>query len=172
MKIGRKGFMLAEVVVVSVVVATVLVTLFTGINNVSSAYETRNRYFDIDSLYIAMEVNNILLDSGFNIEMLNGAQTVVDLAMENGIDTNKMQDFDEFYDDMDYYNLNYYIALYDKDNVSNLDTLNSNINFKDYIGYLTDRFDFYLDYDYVIVVERINKNDIDDCYYYALRLNY
>ena len=172
MKIGRKGFMLAEVVVVSVVVATVLVTLFTGINNVSSAYETRNRYFDIDSLYIAMEVNNILLDSGFNIEMLNGAQTVVDLAMENGIDTNKMQDFDEFYDDMDYYNLNHYIALYDKDNVSNLDTLNSNINFKDYIDYLTDRFDFYLDYDYVIVVERINKNDIDDCYYYALRLNY
>ena len=59
MKIGKKGFMMAEVVVVSVVIATVLVTLFTCLNKVSSAYETRNRYYDVDSLYAAIEINEI-----------------------------------------------------------------------------------------------------------------
>ena len=51
MKLSRKGFMLAEVVVVSVVVATVLVTLFAGLNNISSAYRTRNIYYDIELLF-------------------------------------------------------------------------------------------------------------------------
>ena len=44
MKLNRKGFMMAEVVVVSAVIVTVLETLFTGINKVSTAYEKRNKY--------------------------------------------------------------------------------------------------------------------------------
>ena len=61
MKFGRKGFMLAEVVVVSVVLAAVLVTLFGGLNSISSAYDIRNHYYDIDCLYVAMEINDILI---------------------------------------------------------------------------------------------------------------
>ena len=61
MKFGRKGFMLAEVIVVSVVLATVLVTLFSGLNSVSSAYDIRSHYYDIDSLYVAMEINDTLI---------------------------------------------------------------------------------------------------------------
>ena len=55
-KIGNKGFMLGEVVVVSSVVAAVLVTMFIAINRLSSAYETRNTYYDIDAAYLAGEV--------------------------------------------------------------------------------------------------------------------
>ena len=38
-KLNKKGFMLAEVVIVSVVVAVTLVSLFVGLNRVTKAYE-------------------------------------------------------------------------------------------------------------------------------------
>lgn len=72
MKLNRKGFMMAEVVVVSAVIVTVLVTLFTGINKVSTAYEKRNKYYDITSSQFAIEANNILEEEGLK---LNNTQT-------------------------------------------------------------------------------------------------
>ena len=51
---GRKGFMLAEVVVVSAVISTVLVTMYIAINRVSSAYETRNSYEIICNWWICL----------------------------------------------------------------------------------------------------------------------
>ena len=50
MKLNRKGFMMAEVVVVSVIICTVLVTLYTALARINNAYDTRNRYYDIDTL--------------------------------------------------------------------------------------------------------------------------
>ena len=44
MKLNRKGFMLAEVVVSASVVAVVLVTMYIGINRMTAAYDKRNRY--------------------------------------------------------------------------------------------------------------------------------
>ena len=51
MKLNRKGFMMAEVVVVSVIICTVLVTLYTALARINNAYDTRNRYYDIDTLF-------------------------------------------------------------------------------------------------------------------------
>ena len=56
--------MLAEVVVVSAVISTVLVTMYIAINRVSSAYETRNSYYDIDALFFAEEINDLIKDKG------------------------------------------------------------------------------------------------------------
>ena len=49
MKLNRKGFMMAEVVVVSVIICTVLVTLYTSLVRINNAYDTRNRYYDINT---------------------------------------------------------------------------------------------------------------------------
>ena len=54
MKLNKKGFMLAEVVVSASVIAVILVTLYIGLNRMTSAYETRNRYYDIDAQQVAM----------------------------------------------------------------------------------------------------------------------
>lgn len=77
MKLNRKGFMMAEVVVVSAVIVTVLVTLFTGINKVSTAYEKRNKYYDITSSQFAIEANDILEEEGLK---LNNTQTETSLG--------------------------------------------------------------------------------------------
>ena len=60
MKLNRKGFMLAEVVVSASVVAVVLVTMYIGINRMTAAYDKRNRYYDLDAQQVAMEVNDLL----------------------------------------------------------------------------------------------------------------
>lgn len=172
MKLGRKGFMLAEVVVVAVVIATVLVTLFTGLNNVSSLYETRNRYYDVDSLYVAMEINDILIRENA-IDSL-GKKNVTLLS-------DYVSNFMSFYENNINYEINSYFVPYKSSEDGNytlkigidiLKTMVSNSTFKDYAGYLGGNLVFEDDYDYIIIVERENRTDKDDCYYYALKLKY
>ena len=173
MKIGNRGFMLAEVVVVSVVIATVLVTLFAGLNNVSSSYETRNKYYDVDSLYVAMEINDILVRE----EKIN-TMIKSDITSLSGGDVDT---FKTFYTNEIGYNINSYFIPY-KNTSDNTYTLENgfaslkeksiNSTFKEYIDYLSGNIDLDADYDYIIVVERVNENDKDDCYYYALKLKY
>lgn len=176
MKLDRKGFMLAEVVVVSVVVATVLITLYAGLSKVSSAYSTRNRYYDVDSLYVAMEENNIILRYGIS---LNGALTSANNLYTWAYDLNylgaasNIQNFETFYYDETGSQINVYITPYDKDVMLQLKSLNDKLTFSDYLDYLSESLDFSDgNYNYMIIVERIENNDNDDCYYYALKLKY
>lgn len=163
MKIGRKGFMLAEVVVVAVVVATVLVTLYAGLSNVSSAYDTRNRYYDVDSLYAAMDINDILIRNDSSLIKTDQA-----LALSSD---DSVVDFENFFKETDD-SISSYIAPYDKDIMLSLKTINNKATFGDYLDYLSGNLNFDDDYDYMIIVERLENNDIDDCYYYALKLKY
>lgn len=168
MKIGRKGFMLAEVIIVSVVIVTVLVTLYIGLNNVASAYDTRNRYYDVDCLYAAIEVNNVLLK---NYPAIIKTDTVIDLSQEGDINS-----FEEFYEENIQDSINLYLSPYNKEKIYELIELEPNKytknSFNDYINYLSGNLNFNDDYDYIIIAERLEDNDINDCYYYALKLKY
>lgn len=164
MKIGRKGFMLAEVVVVSVVVVTVLVTLYVGLNNVSSAYEIRNRYYDVDSLYVAMEINDILINDNV-VSSISKASEVSD------IDSN-IKTFSNFYLGNVGDSIYSYITPYDIEDMLSLKSYNNNVTFSEYLDYLSSNLDFDSDYDYMIIVERRENSNVDDCYYYALKLKY
>lgn len=175
MKIGRKGFMLAEVIIVSVIMITVLVTLYIGLSNVASAYDTRNRYYDVDSLYAAIEVNNVLLKNYSDIineTIQNGVvRTLSDEVHDNG-DVLDVISFKQFYEAKVNDNINFYLTPYDKDKMQDLIVLNNQSTFSDYINYLSGNLDFDEGYNYMIIVERIDNNNIDDCYYYALKLKY
>lgn len=173
MKLGRKGFMLAEVVVVAVVIATVLVTLYVGLNNMSSAYETRNKYYDVDSLYIAMEINDILIrENSINSFDKNNVTLLSDYV----------SNFESFYENNIKYNITSYFVPYKSSEdgttytlqkgIDKLKSMVVNSTFKDYIDYLSGNLIFDDDYDYIIIVERENINDEDDCYYYALKLKF
>ena len=163
MKLNRKGFMLAEVVIVSIVIATVLVVLYAGLKNVSSAYETRNRYYDIDSLYSAMDINDILIKN--NSSFIN-SNTAIELTNDNDIN-----EFYEFYKNTGY-SIKSYLSPYNSMQMQSLKNLNDNVTFYEYIDYLDGNINFNEDYDYIIIVERTNINDKDDCYYYALKLKF
>lgn len=158
--------MLAEVVVVSVVIATVLVTLFTGLNNVSSAYSVRNIYYDVDSLYVAMEVNDILRENALITNLIDNDDIVLLYGNSYEIDG-----FVDFYKEIVKYDISsIYFVPYNSDKLEQLNSENINNSFKDYVDYLSGHLIFEDDYNYMIIVERVNNNDKDDCYYYTLKL--
>lgn len=151
-KFGNKGFMMAEVVVVSVIVAVTLVTLYTSVNRLTTAFNLRNRYYDLDCLNLSIAVNDELIKSGDIETLLSSSSSDVNTNIKNLYTS-------------DYKRVNVY---YVKNNTS-LDTgaINGNLNTtaKDYFSYLQKNYDN--KYNYYIVSE-LCKIGADDCYYYGL----
>lgn len=140
--------MLAEVVVVSAVISTVLVTMYIAINRVSSAYETRNSYYDIDALFFAEEINDLIKDKKL--------QTDSNLKLLLG-------DLSTAYQNLGYKANGYYITP---------STLNNTIEvkqtLKDFMSYLKSKLSNDNNYKYIIVSELCTTDD--DCRYYALKV--
>lgn len=158
MKLGRNGFMLVEVVVVSAVIATVLVTMFIAINRVSSSYSTRDSYNSVDALYLAMAVNDILRENN----------DLSDLVCNNS-NANEITDssLKEVYKDIG--SINLYYSPYDRDKVLSLKK--NKATFDGFIDYISNKLDYSnTNYNYLIISELCKTED--DCYYYALKLKY
>ena len=150
-KIGNKGFMMAEVVVVSVIVATTLVVLYTSVNRLTTAFNLRNRYHDLDCLNLAIAVNDELISSGdINTLIKDSYSTVVNTDIKNLFNN-------------DYKRVNVY---YIKNNTSlDINNINSNLNTtaKEYFEYLDKNKDN--KYNYYIVSEMCETED--NCFYYG-----
>lgn len=172
-KIGNKGFTLVEVVVVSVVIITSLVSLFTIVNRMDSAFDKRNRYYDIDALYIANNINYMLLKTG-EIDGLISSNFKTEI--DEGIYLLN-DDYPEVSDICDSYlsktsdsHVYGYSVLYNKSefDIFKRDVIKENETFFEYLDYLDDKLNFDDDYTYMIIVE-IQKSR-DDCYYYTLKV--
>lgn len=166
MKLNRKGFMMAEVVVVSVIICTVLVTLYTALARINAAYDTRNKYYDIDTLYFTEEVNYSLISSGL-INTLIKNKNSVELNLEGqNINLDKIS---FFYSSNNNGKIKIYFSPYKKNDVKKLaDSTGTKETFKDYIKYAKDHFDYNEDYEYMLITEMCKTDD--DCYYYGLRV--
>ena len=141
--------MLAEVVVVSAVISTVLVTMYIAINRVSSAYETRNSYYDIDALFFAEEINDLIKDKG--------PQTDSNSKLSLG-------DLSTAYQSLGYKEANgYYITPSTLNN-----TIEGKQTLKDFMSYLKSKLSNDNNYKYIIVSELCTPDD--DCRYYALKV--
>lgn len=138
--------MLAEVVVVSAVISTVLVTMYIAINRVSSAYETRNSYYDIDALFFAEEINDLIKDK----------EPPTDSKLSLG-------DLSTAYQSLGYKANGYYITPSTLNN-----TIEGKQTLKDFISYLKTKLSNDNNYKYIIVSELCTTDD--DCRYYALKV--
>lgn len=140
--------MLAEVVVVSAVISTVLVTMYIAINRVSSAYETRNSYYDIDALFFAEEINDLIKDKG--------PQTDSNSKLS-------LRDLYTAYQSLGYKANGYYITPSTLNN-----TIEGKQTLKDFMSYLKSKLNNDNNYKYIIVSELCTPDD--DCRYYALKV--
>lgn len=169
MKLNKKGFMLAEVVVSASVVAVVLVTMYIGINRMTNAYNKRNKYYDLDAQQVAMEVNDALVrnmnfDSLFDIV---GGNYIL-LSEENEEFKNDVPMLCALYKEKLEINAdNVYIVRNNSAGLTQLKDSNINQKFKDYLDYFINKTDFNENYSYFIVVE-LKKNN--DYYYYTLKV--
>ena len=161
MKLNRKGFMLAEVVVSASVVAVVLVTMYIGINRMTAAYDKRNRYYDLDAQQVAMEVNDLLKrDSEQNnfTSLTNNYYSLEDIE----VNYSKLKEvFNSLGENIN----TYYVK--NKDGFNNIKNSNINQSFKDYLDYFISKTNFDENYSYFIVVE-LEKGS--DYYYYTLKV--
>lgn len=148
--------MLAEVVVVSAVISTVLVTMYIAINRVSSAYETRNSYYDIDALFFAEEINDLIKDKKLQTDS-NPKLSLGDLSTA-------YRDLSTAYQSLGYKKANgYYITPSTLNN-----TIEGKQTLKDFMSYLKTKLSNDNNYTYIIVSELCTHDD--DCRYYALKV--
>lgn len=163
MKLNRKGFMLAEVVVSASVVAVVLVTMYIGINRMTAAYDKRNRYYDLDAQELAMVVNDTIRNNGSDVPFDNSGILLSEQISSKYSETKEL--FDLYKNNLKYNN-NVYIVK-NEDGFNTIKNSNINQSFKDYLDYFINKTDFNEDYSYFIVAELEKSNDY---YYYTLKV--
>ena len=163
MKLNRKGFMLAEIVVSASVVAVVLVTMYIGINRMTAAYDKRNRYYDLDAQELAMVVNDTIRKNGSSVTFDNSGILLSGQINSMYSETKKL--FDLYKNNLKYNN-NVYIVK-DKNGFNKLKDSGINQSFKDYIDYFVSKTSFDEEYSYFVVVE-LEKGS--DYYYYTLKV--
>lgn len=125
MKSNNRGFMLAEVIIVSSIIVTVLVTMYTGLNRLFIKYDELSRYFNVDAIYMAKNVEDYLIDT-YKIKGLidesagySDIKNMDDIGNIIGGNTEKL----------------YFIGNYNT-GFDNLKTSSSDTYFKDYVDYV------------------------------------
>lgn len=170
---NNKGFMLVEVIVTSVVIATAMISLYSTFNMLYTSYNRNISYYNIDAIYATKTTIDYLLNNDFNkfinktfggTQEISGTQykTLIDnnTCFENSGTCNKIKDI---------YKVNQMIIS--EYNMSVLQNITSkediNQTFKEYIDFLIKYYDLAVSnnrYKYIVLTEI--KDDNGD-YYYA-----
>lgn len=179
---NNKGFMMAEVIVVSAIVLTLLSTLYISYNKLYGVYNKRINYYDSNTLYrlayyrdILIEnelINKLLIDTKdkkYNTTKIYGS------AKNQMVKTKEVNLFNlpdsEYTKNKDYDEVVYltYIGNNNKKiKLDNFKSENINVTFSDYISYLTNSVK--LNSNYVLLMERCKKEDKNDCKYAYLEV--
>lgn len=61
--LGNKGFMLVEVIVSTVVVVTIMTTLYILFNRVYNTYELKSTYTNVDAIYTIKTIEDFFVDN-------------------------------------------------------------------------------------------------------------
>ena len=158
MKKNNKGFMLVEVIIVTVVVATIMTSLYVVFNRVYNAYDKKSTYNDINAIYALRMISDYMIDvETFNQLIINFSDSspfelTCDMIV-SGDDTYCNSVFDK-------YNINkMYFVKNDKTFLEKIKEESINQTFKDYIDYLinigiyTDTFSEKGKYAELLIVE-------------------
>ena len=160
---NNKGFMMAEVVVVSSIVMVIMATMFISYNKLLSAYKTRLTYYDTNTLMALGYYRDLLIENGKLNTIISSNFTTINLNTSGYLGTVKA-------------NANYNDRVYMvKNNMTNitsnaLDSQGSAISntFKDYIKYLSSSTS--MDSLCVMVMERCKNDNNNDCTYAYLKV--
>lgn len=169
MKLNKKGFMMAEVVVVSAIVLSFLAILYSSYNKTYSAYKTRLSYYDTVSLYRLVYYRDILIENKSITTAFDKADTDSNhiasiYSTENNSGMIELPAEEKPTNIIE----NSFLINNRKTNLNGneLDSVNVNPTFKDYIKYLSTSTK--IESNYVMVIERCNN--IDDCKYAYLEV--
>lgn len=184
-KLNCKGFMMAEVIIVSTVILGTLVGLYTIFNKMYIVYTERSYYYNVDAVYAGESIYKYLVSDNKFVEIIKdgGIKELITVEKdENENDTYSCENIEEDICDglIDTYNIKnatifpYNVNAVNKDNsnVSGFD-----VRFKDYLDYLNTSLNFKekdeIDeekqkFNYIIIVE-LENGDYQYFGYYRIR---
>ena len=143
---NNKGFMMAEVIVVSAVIVVTLVGLYTSYNKIISLYNQRLNYYDVATLYELAYIRDNNIGNILNVE-----------SYQKELDGNINIVYNVKKDDV-------------KNNTINIEGLNE--TFKDYLKYLSTSLDFEnmkimgQIVENILIMEKCNNEEINCKYAY------
>lgn len=171
-RLNRKGFMMAEVIVVSAIILIFLGTIYASYNKLLGTYKTRLTYYDTTTLYELGYYRDILVENRVITETLNNAKESGHLLIYDS--ANNAGSIFQLPENERSYNTNEKVYMLYKENRKlngdELDNLEVNPTFKDYIKYLSTSTQFKTTN--VMVMEKCNTktNDANDCKYSYLEV--
>ena len=134
---NNKGFMLAEVVIVSTILLTTIVGLYSGFANTYKAYELRNSYYDAKTIYGLKNLEDFLIDEMLLTNLVsNNNFSYVEINADTFSDDYYKAFLEKF---STTYNIkNIYLVKYDETIITNFSN-NSNEELKDYLDFYIER---------------------------------
>ena len=163
---NKKGFMMAELIVVSSIVLVTLVGLYTSYNKIFSIYKTRIGYYDVTTLYRLGFYRDVISENGKMTEVkYNSESDIVDITNYIPADEKINNAKDQVF------------MVYNEKKSIDSSIFNGksvNLTFKDYVDYLSGAIDF-SEFNYMMIMERCKlkddkSKDIDDCSYAYLEI--
>ena len=174
----NRGFMMAELIIVSAIIITTLVALYASFSKMYSTYSERGYYLDVDGKYILKTIYDDLIDNNKFVSLVNGNDGLNESSDVKKRYVNIVKDGNCTISDLmssgicDILKDNYYVATaifgrYDEaifnninigeDNTtntaSNLFTEDYSEGFKRYFNYLDGYLDFNDNYSYIFLIE-------------------
>ena len=177
---NNKGFMMAEVVVVSAIVLTLLGSIYASYNKLYSLYSTRIDYYDAVTLYKLAYYRDCLIEEAkINLAITNLKKT--NDPTKNFLDVASIQGITVDETDRVFLVYNHKEAL-TQEVAAKIKEKNINATFKDYIDYLHTSDELFKNNksNFVMIMERCNyypnkeyKRDninLNDCKYAYLEV--
>ena len=100
MKKNNRGFLLAESLVVSTFVLTVLILLYIQFNNLTTNYKNSYNYNNVEAIYNLSSVSNYLLQNNYNLSSQITASKPYVIVYNNGLCNMDTGIIDSFCDDL------------------------------------------------------------------------
>lgn len=149
--------MLVEVIIVTVVVATIMTSLYVAFNKLYTAYDVKNKYNNIDGIYALKLIKDDLVDNMELNTLINNTSTYSELINPN--------DGSYIANVFTEYKINKLYLIKTSD-ISSFKTISDiNQTFKDYIDYLVTK-EIINNSDYLLVLE-ITVDTENEIYNYA-----
>ena len=177
MKLNKKGFMMAELVVVSAIVLTFLAGIYVSYNKIYSAYKTRLNYYDVTALYRLNFYKDFYNEYKSDCHDHAGDTAIFECKKNEAKNASNhlSQPFVELINS----NVNYenvvekvFIIYNDYENLG-ADILKDqtvNKTYKDYVNYLSTAVDL-TGANYVLTIERCQEDGKSNCKYAYLEVS-
>ena len=167
MRLDKKGFMMAEVIVVSSVVLIILTTLYISYNKIFSLYETRLSYEDSSLLYDLAYYRDYLIQNNklnaIENAMVNSNDYYALLTVDNMPLESAKNELDSYFQNFKYQETDVVYLFHILDGKLEVENFNEDdVAFREYLEYLAGNTLLNLSNNnaanYVMIIKRIYRN--------------